>query len=329
MMALTLRDRRVVVLGATGFIGRWVARHAAAAGARVWLVARNASAAEQIAGDYSISGTIAEVDVTEPEGLQALMRDVQPAVTFNLAGYGVDRRETDTEAAAAINSNLVARLIDLVSLHADQTWPGLRLLHAGSALEYGAVGGRLAEDAGATPTTVYGRTKLAATRMIEAAVAEGKTRAATARLFTVYGPGEHDGRLLPSILAAGSGAAPVRMTDGYQRRDFTYVGDVAEGFIRAATSGLPDQPTVNLATGRLHTVREFVAFAESALVLPRGCFEFGALPTRPDEMAHAEVTVDRARRWLGWVPDTGIAEGVQVTARFLADLAGRTKPLVS
>ena len=329
MTTLSLRDRRVVVLGSTGFIGRWVARTASGAGAHVWLVARNASAAEKIVADYSISGTIAEVDVTQPESLRALMRDVQPAVTFNLVGYGVDRRETDMEMAAAINSELVARLIHLVSSHADRTWPGLRLMHAGSALEYGAVGGRLAEDAGATPTTVYGRTKLAATRMIEAAVAEGKTRAATARLFTVYGPGEHDGRLLPSILAAGGGAAPVQMTDGYQRRDFTYVGDVAEGFIRAATSGLPDWPTVNLATGRLHTVREFVAFAESALALPRGCFEFGALPTRPDEMAHAEVTVDRARRWLGWVPDTGIADGVQVTARFLADIAGRTKSLVS
>jgi len=329
MTALTLRDRRVVVLGATGFIGRWVARSASAAGARVWLVARNAAAAEKIAADYSISGTIAEIDVTKPEDLQALMRDVQPAVTFNLAGYGVDRRETDEEMAAAINSELVARLIELVSIHVDHSWPGLRLLHAGSALEYGAVGGRLAEDAGATPTTVYGRTKLAATRMIEASVAEGKTRAATARLFTVYGPGEHDGRLLPSILAARGGSAPVQMTDGYQRRDFTYVGDVAEGFIRAVTSGPPDRPTVNLATGRLHTVREFVAFAESALEIPRGCFEFGALPTRPDEMAHAEVTVDRARRWLGWVPDTEIAEGVRVTAQFLADIAGRTKSLAS
>lgn len=325
--ARALVDRRVVVLGATGFIGRWVAREASRAGARVWLVARDEAAAADVASRYGIRGTIARVDVLQAGDLAAFYRDVRPDLTCNLVGYGVDRRETDPALAEAINVDLVRRLLELVpAAAAGSDWPGLHLVHTGSALEYGAIGGHLAEDAVVNPTTVYGQTKLAATRLVETAVADGILRAVTARLFTVYGPGEHDGRLLPSILSARSSTTAVPMTNGLQQRDFTYVGDVAEGLLRAAVQSTVPWTTVNLATGQLHTVREFVTRAEAALGLTPGRFQFGALPTRAEEMAHAAVTVERARTWLGWVPATGIAEGVAATDAFLASMppaAGR------
>lgn len=317
-LAGPLSNRRVVVLGATGFIGRWVAREAVRAGARVWLVARDEAAAADVAARYSIAGTVAGVDVLQAGDLAAFYREVRPELTCNLIGYGVDRRETDPGLAEAINVDLVRCLLELVpDAAAGSDWPGLHLVHTGSALEYGAIGGHLPEDAIVNPTTVYGQTKLAATRLVDRAVAAGAVRAVTARLFTVYGPGEHDGRLLPSVLSARASSVPVPMTDGLQQRDFTYVGDVAEGLIRAALQPAAPWSTVNLATGHLHTVREFVMRAEAVLGLAPGRFQFGALPTRPDEMAHDTVAVSRARAWLGWVPPTGIEAGVRATVRFL------------
>ncbi len=161
-LPLPLGGRRVVVLGATGFIGRWVARAMAQAGAQVWLAARDRAAAAGVAADYGIAGTVAEVDVLRAGDLQALMSDARPHLTCNLAGYGVDRRETDAQLATAINLDLVSRLIEHVSAHVEPSWPGLSLLHAGSALEYGVVGGHLEEDGPTSATTVYGQTKLAA-----------------------------------------------------------------------------------------------------------------------------------------------------------------------
>ncbi|MEZ5293517.1 MAG: NAD-dependent epimerase/dehydratase [Vicinamibacterales bacterium] len=325
--ASALTGRRVLVLGTTGFIGRWVAREASRAGARVWAVARDGGLARRIAMAYGADVTVAECDVLDEAGLAAVVRDVRPEVTFNLVGYGVDRRETDADRAEAINVDLVRRLLALVRAHGRSAdWPGLELVHTGSALEYGAVGGHLSEDAVVNPTTVYGKTKLAATEAVAEASSAGLVKAVTARLFTVYGPGEHQGRLLPSILAARSLTSPVPMTNGLQQRDFTYVGDVAEGLIRAAGQRSAPWTTVNLATGRLHSVRAFVTEAERALALPAGRFLFGALPSRPEEMAHAEVTVERARQWLGWVPGTGIAEGVRATDRFLASLPNVDQP---
>lgn len=320
-----LRGRRVLVLGVTGFIGRWAARAAHEAGARVWLAARDAEAAARVTGAYGIPGTLAAVDVLDDASLRAVVDDARPDVVFNLVGYGVDRSETDAALSQAINVDLVRRLIEQLP-SGDGTWPGLQLVHTGSALEYGAIGGHLAEDAEVNPTTVYGQTKVAATRLVEAAVASGRLRAVTARLFTVYGPGEHAGRLLPSVLASRTATAPIAMTNGLQQRDFTYVGDVAEGLVRCACCTEVRWPTINLATGRLHTVRDFVADAERALGLAPGRFHFGALPTRAEEMAHAAVTVERARQWLGWVPSTTIVDGVRATDRFLAALPAGGAP---
>jgi nucleoside-diphosphate-sugar epimerase len=325
--AAALRDRRVLVLGATGFIGRWAARAAHQAGARVWLAARRADEAARIASVYGLDGaTTVALDVLDAAALAGVIRDAAPDVTFNLAGYGVDRTETDPALSQAINVELVRRVLDLIAAGPPSAWAGPRLVHTGSALEYGTVGGDLSEDGPVNPTTVYGQTKLTATRLVEGAVAAGRLRAVTARLFTVYGPGEHTGRLLPSVLASRSSASPVAMTNGLQQRDFTYVGDVAEGLVRAAARTTLPWATVNLATGRLRSVREFVGEAERALGLTPGRFAFGALPTRSDDMAHDAVTIERARQWLGWVPSTTIADGVRATDAFLASLPPGAAP---
>jgi nucleoside-diphosphate-sugar epimerase len=106
------------------------------------------------------------------------------------------------------------------------------------------------------------------------------------------------------------------MSAGLQRRDFTYVEDVAEGLLRLGRSSaaVPGE-IVNLATGQLTSVREFAAEAARVLGIPSDRLAFGALATRAEEMQHDPVSVTRLRQLLGWVPSMPIAEGVRRAAR--------------
>lgn len=305
------RGVTVAVLGASGFIGRWVARHLTDAGARVILIVRNSASLPPSVRKAAAS--VIEADLSHEDAVRDLIASVSPAVVFNLAGYGVDRAERDEGLAHFINTELPAWIARFMPTP-DDSWAGQRVVHAGSALEYGEIGGNLAENSTPNPTTLYGRTKLAGTLALARECKERGIHGSTARLFTVYGPGEHTGRLLPTLLDAAAHDEVIPMSAGLQRRDFTYVEDVAEGLLRlGACTTARHGEVVNIATGRLTRVRDFAIEAARVLGIGSERLDFGAFPTRTEEMQHDPVSVARLRELIGWVPQTDITSGVSRT----------------
>jgi nucleoside-diphosphate-sugar epimerase len=128
------RGRRVLVLGASGFIGRWVARHLTSAGADLVLAVRDPAAARALAAPYRIRGEILPVDLESPGSVGSLVSATLPAIVFNLAGYGVDSTERDATRSRRINADVVGELLEALHEHPAADWPGLRLVHTGSAL---------------------------------------------------------------------------------------------------------------------------------------------------------------------------------------------------
>ena len=299
---------RALVLGASGFIGARVARMLEASGAEVVRAVRDAA--------HSGPGVVV-ADLEGDETCEPLLAEVKPQITFNLAGYGVDPAERGDGGEALmtrINDELVEELCYAAADHEDEEWLGQHLIHAGSALEFGTVTGDLSDPWHCRPTTSYGRTKLRGSEHVVAAVQRNEIRGIAARLFTVFGPGEHPGRLLPSLLDQLAGGGPIELSEGLQKRDFTYVDDVAEGLLRL---GLHPEPlaegALNLATGRLEAVRDFALRAGKVLGIAEERMKFGALDTRPEEMAHDPVSTRRLAELTGWTPSTTIEEGVRLT----------------
>jgi nucleoside-diphosphate-sugar epimerase len=279
---------------------------------------RDPEAAARLLDRWEVEADLIPADLTDLDALPSRLDEAGAEVVFNLAGYGIDRAERDAPLLQRINEELPGHLVTLLGRHLVGTWPGYRLIHTGSALEYGEVHGDLAEGGPVNPTTPYGITKLAGTQAIERGAATTGILAITARLFTVYGAGEHDGRLLPTLVAAAQHGRTVPLSAGLQRRDFTYVEDVAEGLLRLGLASGPPGWIVNLASGTLLTVREFAEVAARVLPLRPGQLDFGALPTRPDEMQHDRVATTRLHRLISWGPTTAPAVGIQQTRDFLA-----------
>jgi nucleoside-diphosphate-sugar epimerase len=307
---------RAVVLGASGFIGTWTVRALRSRGATVTAVVRDSGGRAAVVDSIGRDVEVIVADLEDPLAPQRLIDAVRPSIVFNLAGYGVDRSERNPELMAVLNAGVVERLCAALAADAGGGWDGLRLVHAGSALEYGRLVGPLSETIVPAPTTDYGRTKLEGTRAIEFCCAATGLRAAVARLFTVYGPGEHSDRLLPSLMHTARTGRPLGLTSGRQRRSFTYVEDVADGLLRLGVSAATPGSVVNLATGRVSSVREFAETAAGVLGFDSALLEFGALPDRADEMWHGDVDVTRLRSLTSWTPSTTIAEGIRRTREF-------------
>jgi len=306
-------DVPVLVLGATGFIGRWTTRRLVGARADVTAVARDLRDAESVLEPLRPSLRVALADLRRVSDVRHLLNEHRPAVVFNLAGYGVAAGEREPESATQINTELVEEVARGLGSQNNPDWAFQRLVHVGTALEYGEATGDLHESTPAKPTTLYGRTKLEGTVRLKGVCAETGLRGITARLFTVYGPGEHLTRLLPTLCASSRTQCPIELTAGTQRRDFTYVDDVAEGLLRLGLSETPPGEVVNLATGRLTSVREFAETAARVIGLDPGRLRFGVLPVRPEEMSHAPVTVRRLVDLTGWRPPTDVTTGITQT----------------
>lgn len=286
--------RGAMVFGATGFIGRWVAGELARRGFEVTAVIRDPAQAAAVFTTVGIAPALEVVDLECPGAAAEILRRRHPALVFNLAGYGIDRGETDEARANRLNHELVA---ELVAACAGAT--NAILVHVGSAAEYGAQSGVLVEDGPVAPSGVYGTSKLAGTTALVDGARRAGCRAVCARLFTVFGQGEHEGRLLPQLRQAARGEGIVPLSAGTQERDFAWVGDVAPALVDLAAARWTPGTVVNIASGRARSVRSFVLAAARALGIAESRLGFGAVASLPNDTAGFSVSVARMRALLG------------------------------
>jgi len=132
------------------------------------------------------------------------------------------------------------------------------------------------------------------------------------RLFNVYGPRARTtgayGAVMGTFLAQRANGAPLTIVgDGTQRRDFVWVEDVADAFVRAAKSKVTG--VYNIGTGEATSINRLAALI--------GTYGVVHVPARGGEPPITQADNLKAQRELGWYPKTTIPEGV---ARLLRDL---------
>lgn len=311
----------MLVTGATGFIGRWVWAKLYQAGAHVHAIGRDETQLRDLARELKIEGKYIAADLSVRGAAAAIVERVQPTIVFNLAGYGVGADQRDLRLSQRINADLPPVLAFSMALCPARRWKGQRLVHVGSAFEYGSVDGPVDENTPPHPTTTYAQTKLTGTLAVARAAATLRLRATTARVCTVYGPGEHGHRLLPSLLRIARSGGSIDLTAGEQLRDFTFVGDVAEALLRVGLLHTAP-PVINIATGRLISVRDFAETALSQAGGNRSQAHFGAIPYRPDEVWQGPVSTELMRSLLHWLPPTTVEQGIELTLRSLLPESG-------
>ncbi|WP_030275492.1 NAD-dependent epimerase/dehydratase family protein [Streptomyces sp. NRRL B-24484] len=285
----------VLVLGATGFLGGHIAEHLRTfPGARVLRAGHSSSA------DLRID--LANETV---EGLAALLADLRPAAVVNCAGA--------VTGDALLQTGLNARGPAVLAAALRAVLPGTRLVHLGSAAEYGACehGTSLAETAAARPGGLYGATKLAGTLAVTEAAAKGQD-AVVLRVFNPIGPGAPGtslaGRLAAELHRAGPDGT-VTVGDLSAHRDFVDARDVARAVGAALTAAHPLPPVVNVAGGEARPVRAVADALVAAARFGGRIEEHGAGSERSAAVSWQQADISTARA-LGWEPRITLAESL-------------------
>jgi nucleoside-diphosphate-sugar epimerase len=297
---------RILIIGSSSFLGGHLRRAASAAGHTVLTSGR--------CGGWSLRLDL----VADPaERVGSLIADAAPDVVVNCAG--ATSGGADVLAAANITAvhTLVTALLGVAS-------SGPRLVHIGSAAEYGAVddGVPVTEDAAPRPAGLYGATKLGGTRLVELARTAGLDAVAL-RVFNVVGAGSPDntlpGAAVTQLRQLGQLTQLGQLRHGGSLklgpleaiRDFVDARDVADAVLAAATVPALPHGIVNIGSGAGVEARVLVRRLLTVAGLDVTVHEDAPGSARSAGLAWQQADISRADADLGWRPRRDLAESVR------------------
>ena len=299
-MAEAFSGRRVLVTGATGFIGTQLCRRLTAAGASVSGISRGEAALPDAATHY-------RCDACSADELRAVFQSARPELVYHLASFVSGSRELDA-VLPTLSGNLVSSVNVLTACVEAGGCPAV-------------LAGSLEEPDGDEPVPVspYAAAKGASSSYARMFHALYGLPVSLARIFMVYGPGQPSHQLIPHvILALLRGEAP-ELSSGVRPVDWIFIDDVVEGLLHlGCRSGSRAGDEIDLGSGELVSVRsvaELIAARIDGGVSPR----FGALPDRPNERVRRADVAESERR-LGWRADVSLEEGIDRTIRWAREL---------
>jgi nucleoside-diphosphate-sugar epimerase len=290
---------KVLVTGASGFIGSQVARQLLAQGCEVAALAVPDDPLVRLQ-DVEDRLTVLRGDLMDAEGLRALIADWKPNACVHLAWYVEPGKYLDSplnSVALAASLRLIELLVEAGCAH---------FVGAGTCFEYLWHSGWLHEDGPTDPQTLYAAAKLSLYLTGKQLAAQLGMKFAWGRIFYLYGPAEDERRAVPALYKALVAGKEFAATDGQQVRDYLHVEDVASGFCTLVMQGA--EGIYNIGSGVPVTMRQLMQTA-GEIVGRADLIRFGAFPSRPQDPPF--ICADaRKLRALGWTPRYTLQEGL-------------------
>jgi UDP-glucose 4-epimerase len=313
------RGRKVLVTGGLGFIGSNLCRTLADLGAQVLAV-------DSLLPDYG--GNLFNLDGYEDRvrvniadvrghGIEYLVRGQE--LLFNLAGQ-VSHIDSMTDPFTDLEINCRSQLRILEAVRKNN--PGLKLVYAGTRQVYGKPRYLPVDEAHPlNPTDVNGINKISGEHYHLVYHSVYGIRACSLRLTNTYGPRQliqhsRQGFIGWFVRQALLGEEIQIYGDGRQKRDFDYVDDVVDAFLRAGALETADGEVFNLGGAAPVTLVELAELLHQ--VAGGGSHRLVPFPPERKRIDIGDFYADAAKikRALGWAPRVGLREGLERTLAF-------------
>jgi dTDP-glucose 4,6-dehydratase len=312
-------NRTALVTGAGGFIGSHLVEALLARGARVRAFVRYNSRADIGLLSLVPTGlrerleTIAG-DLRDPHAIAAAAQDVSHI--FHLGAliaipysYLHPREVVETNVMGTLNVLMAARQSDVE-----------RVVHTSTSEVYGtALTVPISETHPLQGQSPYSASKIGADKVAESFWLSYGTPVVTVRPFNTYGPRQSARAVIPTIITQALARDEIRLGALSPRRDFTYVTDTVDGFLRAADAKQVLGTTINVGSGREITIGD-LAHTVVRLVGRELSIVTDEQRLRPEKSEVRRLLADnnKAAKLLGWSPHTSLEQGLSATIEWIS-----------
>jgi len=310
---MKLKNKRVLVTGATGFIGANLTRRLLKEGSRVNIFTRDESDKWRIK-DVLKDVSSHTVDILNEQKLNGAINHIKPEIILHAAVYGGYRFQKDTKKIFDTN------FISTVNLLSACKKVGFEVfINTGSSSEYGVKRQAMKEDDLLEPVSNYGVSKAFATLYCQSYAKREKIPVVTLRLFSPYGYFDDPSRMIADmIMTCLSGKEP-KVLSPLAVRDFIFIEDVMDSYIKTIEhKDSVGGEIFNIGYGKQHSVKKVVNTI-TRLTGNRVKLEYADTPASTMEPKTWQADISKAEKKLKWEPRFGLSDGLKKTIEWFED----------
>lgn len=314
------QGKSVLVTGAGGFIGSHLAERLAHDGARVRAFVRYNSRGDVgllrlLPRELYATIEVVSGDLRDGEAVRTAMSGVD--VVFHLGAliaipysYLHPREVVETNILGTLNVLTAARDLETS-----------RVVHTSSSEVYGTAKYVPIDEAhplqGQSP---YSASKIGADRIAESFCRSFGVPVATIRPFNTYGPRQSARAVIPTIIAQALASDRIRLGALEPERDFTFVADTVDGFLRMGSSDGVTGEEINVGSDDCISIGDLAQQILRIMgrALPIVCEQQRLRPPE-SEVLRLHANAAKARRLLGWQPQVSLDEGLRTTIDWIRE----------
>ena len=291
-----LRNKKVLVTGAQGFIGKHLVQQLKREGAVIFSLDRRRNP------DLNIQSYIS--DITDKDRVGSIVSEIRPELIFHFAGSTL--KDASEEDLMRLNHLATAHFLDALTPIDYE----LFVFPSTSSVYGNTPSFPISESADVQACTPYGKSKAEAEGRCLQHMAQGKP-IVIVRPFTVYGPGQENGTtFIPTLVRALKSGSQLHMYGGDQTRDYLYINDLIDFLMKVAKSDVRRE-ILNCGTGRGTSIRDVESMVCSALGYTSKGIVYHAL--RGSDFLYQSADMSKVRTLLDWQAKMSLEEGLKET----------------
>ena len=307
----SISGKRILITGASGFIGSHLADRLVREGAFVGALSRTEGRLRALENRPAIQ--FIRCDLTSIERTRQAVKQFSPNILYHLAGH-TDGPEDFDRCQTNINSNIQCTVS---LLEAFRVAGGRTFIYGDSTKVYGDSPAPYRSDTPLRPLSSYAIAKAAGWQFCQLYQRLYGSNVISVRPTMIYGPRQNHNLITNVAEGVLEGRAELALMGGLQTRDPLYIDDALDAFVAIAQNSETLRGSVlNMSGGDERTVAEIASTVVELMgsvtrVVPR------ADQARPTDTMRSCCDNDEAKRLLNWQPKTTLRDGLQNTINYL------------
>lgn len=294
--------KKIIVTGATGFVGRNLIKKLLGLDFYIYAIIRPNSLNKSRLNDAK-NMTIIELDLNEIDKLPDYI-DIDCDVFYHLAWDGVRGEDRDNQTLQYNNY-----LNSLKTVEVAKRLNCTKYITTGSQAEYGLRDAKIDENTECKPLTEYGKRKYQFFKEATLLLSDYDISFKEARIFSLYGPGDHESTMVNSVLSKMVKNDSIDLTAGLHSWNFLHIDDAVDGIIKLIEVNCPNGP-YNFSGDETKRLREFIEIMQKA-TKSKSAINYGAVPYPKSGMVGIDPDNRKLKKETSWSPKIDFEHGIK------------------